>query len=76
MEANTSLKTSIRLHNDRLGLLAYYERKREITITDVRITCQTYYQTFACVNVQCDTRSPEGTGQLFIVPGCPRTAAH
>lgn len=37
MEANNRLKTSIRLHNNRLDLLAYYERKRENTLTDVGI---------------------------------------
>lgn len=75
VEANTSLRISIRLHNNRLDLLAYYERKRKITLTDVGVTCQAHYQTFAYLRVQWDTENIiEDVGQLLIVSDHPHTA--
>ena len=75
VEANTRLRTSIRLHNNRLDLLAYYERKRKITLTDVGITCQVRYQNFAYLRVQWDTANViEDVGQLFTVSDRPHIA--
>ena len=54
VEGNTRLRISIRLHNNRLDLLAYYERKRKITPTDVGVTCQAHYQIFAYLRVGWD----------------------
>ena len=52
VKANTRLKTRIRLPNNRLDLLAYYEKKRKIILTDVGITCQARYQLLAFMTVQ------------------------
>lgn len=77
MEANTRLKASNRLHNDRLDLLACYEAKREITLTDVGITCQAHYLIFEYMNVQWDTKKVLGDmGQLFIESDRLHVAGH
>lgn len=75
VEANTRLRISIRLHNNRLDLLAYYERKRKITLTDIGVTCQAHYQTFTYLRVQWDTENIiEDVGQFLIVSDRPHTA--
>lgn len=76
VEANTRLKTGIRLYNNRLDLLAYYDRKREITLTDVGIICQACDQTFAHVNVPGIQKVRKDTGQLSIVSDYPHIAGH
>ena len=76
MEANTRLKTSIRLRNDRRDLLAYYERKREITLTDLGITCQACDQTFAHSNVPGTQKVMRDVGQPSTVSDCPHIAGH
>lgn len=60
----TKLKTSTKLHNNRLDLLAYYERKRKITLTYVGITCLAHVQIFVYANIQYKTQSSEG-GRIF-----------